>query len=93
MKIAVIGAGSWGTAISGVAAAKADEVMLWSHDEPVPPSINERHLNQLYLTASGKRQRHLLLRGGACRSCGGNRCGSLALHTRHDSFRRTLRRR
>lgn len=50
MKIAVIGAGSWGTAISGVAAAKAGEVMLWSHDEPVPPSINERHLNPLYLT-------------------------------------------
>ena len=50
MKIAVIGAGSWGTAISGVAAAKAGEVMLWSHDEPVPPSINERHVNPLYLT-------------------------------------------
>lgn len=50
MKIAVIGAGSWGTAISGVAAAKADEVVLWSHDEPVPPSINERHVNPLYLT-------------------------------------------
>lgn len=50
MKIAVIGAGSWGTAISGVAAAKADEVVLWSHDEPVPPSVNERHVNPLYLT-------------------------------------------
>lgn len=50
MKITVIGAGSWGTAISGVAAAKADEVVLWSHDEPVVPSINERHQNPLYLT-------------------------------------------
>ena len=50
MKITVIGAGSWGTAISGVAAAKAGEVRLWSHDEPVPPSINERHVNPLYLT-------------------------------------------
>lgn len=50
MKIAVIGAGSWGTAISGVAAGKAEDVVLWSHDEPVPPSVNERHVNPLYLT-------------------------------------------
>ncbi len=50
MKITVIGAGSWGTAISGVAAAKAGEVILWSHDEPVPAGINERHMNPLYLT-------------------------------------------
>ena len=64
MKIAVIGAGSWGTAISGVAAAKAGEVMLWSHDEPVPPSINERHVNPLYLT-DYTLPGHLLLRGGA----------------------------
>lgn len=50
MKVTVIGAGSWGTAISGVAAAKADEVVLWSHDEPVPAGVNERHTNPLYLT-------------------------------------------
>ncbi|MCI7731064.1 NAD(P)H-dependent glycerol-3-phosphate dehydrogenase [Enorma burkinafasonensis] len=50
MKITVIGAGSWGTAISGVAAAKADEVVLWSHDAPVPDGINREHRNPLYLT-------------------------------------------
>lgn len=50
MKVTVIGAGSWGTAIAGVAAARADEVMLWSHDEPVPAGINELHRNPLYLT-------------------------------------------
>ncbi|WP_273383163.1 NAD(P)H-dependent glycerol-3-phosphate dehydrogenase [Enorma phocaeensis] len=50
MKIAVIGAGSWGTAIAGVAAAKADEVVLWSHDAPVPDGINRNHRNPLYLT-------------------------------------------
>ena len=50
MKVAVIGAGSWGTAIAGVAAGRADEVVLWSHDEPVPPGINEHHRNPLYLT-------------------------------------------
>lgn len=50
MKIAVIGAGSWGTAISGVAAVRAEDVVLWSHDEPVPAGINEHHKNPLYLT-------------------------------------------
>ncbi len=49
MKITVIGAGSWGTAISGVAAARADEVMLWSFDEESTTGINERHVNPLYL--------------------------------------------
>ena len=49
MKVAVIGAGSWGTAIAGVAAARATDVVLWSHDEPVPPGINEHHKNPLYL--------------------------------------------
>ena len=29
MKVAVIGAGSWGTAIAGVAAVRADDVVLW----------------------------------------------------------------
>ena len=50
MKITVIGAGSWGTAIAGVAAAKADSVVLWSHDEPVPAGVNNEHKNPLYLT-------------------------------------------
>ena len=50
MKICVIGAGSWGTAIAGVAAKRADEVVLWSHDEPSVTGINERHVNPLYLS-------------------------------------------
>ena len=50
MKITVIGAGSWGTAISGVAAAKADRVTLWSHDVESADGINARHVNPLYLS-------------------------------------------
>ena len=50
MKITVIGAGSWGTAIAGVAAAHADEVMLWSFDEASTTGINEQHVNPLYLS-------------------------------------------
>lgn len=50
MKITVIGAGSWGTAISGVAAAHVDEVCVWSHDAESAEGINERHVNPLYLS-------------------------------------------
>ena len=50
MNITVIGAGSWGTAISGVAARRADKVTLWSHDIESRDGINERHVNPLYLS-------------------------------------------
>ena len=50
MKVCVIGAGSWGTAIAGVAAPATDEVVLWSHDEPSIEGINTEHRNWLYLT-------------------------------------------
>lgn len=49
MDICVIGAGSWGTAISGVAAARADAVRVWSHDPVSAAGINERHVNPLFL--------------------------------------------
>ena len=50
MRISVIGAGSWGTAIAGVAAVKADSVVLWSYDQESTEGINERHINPLYLS-------------------------------------------
>lgn len=49
MKICVIGAGSWGTAIAGVAAVRADEVVMWSHDATSAEGINSAHRNPLYL--------------------------------------------
>lgn len=50
MNVTVIGAGSWGTAISGVAAAHADKVTVWSHDVPSAEGINTEHRNPLYLS-------------------------------------------
>lgn len=50
MKITVIGAGSWGTAIAGVAAQRADQVVMWSHDDVSTVGINKRHVNPLYLS-------------------------------------------
>jgi glycerol-3-phosphate dehydrogenase (NAD(P)+) len=48
-RIAIIGAGSWGTALAVVAARAGHEVQLWSRNAAVVKSINEQHLNSHYL--------------------------------------------
>lgn len=49
MKIALLGSGSWGTAVAGLAAAHADEVCMWAHSDEVARGIAERHRNPRYL--------------------------------------------
>lgn len=50
-RIAIIGAGSWGTALAIIAARAGHEVMLWSRDPEVVTSINEERVNSRYLTS------------------------------------------
>lgn len=47
--IAVIGAGSWGTALAQLLAAAGNPVRLWAHSEPQAQAINETHHNPRYL--------------------------------------------
>lgn len=49
LKVAVVGAGSWGTALAGVLAAKDYDVQIWSRGDEVAQSINQRHQNRVYL--------------------------------------------
>ena len=50
-RIAIIGAGAWGTAIAIVLGRRGDhEVRLWAHEAEVCQSINLRHVNDLFLT-------------------------------------------
>jgi glycerol-3-phosphate dehydrogenase (NAD(P)+) len=49
MKLSVIGAGSFGTAIATVAARCGHDVLLWAHDPRVAESIEATHINEFYL--------------------------------------------
>jgi glycerol-3-phosphate dehydrogenase (NAD(P)+) len=48
--IAVIGAGSWGTALAIVAARAGHDVRLWSRNAAVVESVNRDHVNPTHLT-------------------------------------------
>jgi len=47
--LAIIGAGSWGTAVARLLALKGHRVALWSHNEQVAQVINAEHRNPRYL--------------------------------------------
>ncbi len=47
-KVAVIGAGSWGTAVAAIVARHSPTVM-WARSPEVAQQINDEHLNNRYL--------------------------------------------
>ena len=51
-KVAILGAGAWGTAMAKAIADKGTEVVIWAHEAEVAQDINERHTNTRYLPES-----------------------------------------
>ncbi|MDR3053651.1 MAG: NAD(P)-dependent glycerol-3-phosphate dehydrogenase [Coriobacteriales bacterium] len=52
MRIAVIGAGSWGSAVAWLLANKGHSVSLWARDAALVATLNETHKNPRYLSDS-----------------------------------------
>lgn len=50
MSVAVIGAGSWGTALAQLLATSGHDVVMWARKEEVVDSINSLHVNPRYLS-------------------------------------------
>lgn len=48
-RIAVIGAGSWGTALAGRLAANGNDTLLWAFEPELVAEINSCHTNSAYL--------------------------------------------
>lgn len=48
-RIAVLGAGSWGTTLANLLARKGDEVLLWAYEREVVEAVNRSHENPLFL--------------------------------------------
>ncbi|MBP6820908.1 MAG: NAD(P)-dependent glycerol-3-phosphate dehydrogenase, partial [Acidobacteria bacterium] len=48
-RIAIIGAGSWGTALALVAARAGNEVRLWAHSQEVADGLQRERENKIYL--------------------------------------------
>ena len=49
-RVAVIGAGSWGTALATVLASKGPEVTLWCREPEVADGINRHHHNPFFVS-------------------------------------------
>jgi len=49
LRAAVIGGGSWGTALANVLASNGHDTVLWVHDAELVDEINLRHTNTLFL--------------------------------------------
>lgn len=49
MRIGVVGAGSWGTALAHLMATKGNDVVLWHREPTVAAAINQTHRNPKYL--------------------------------------------
>jgi glycerol-3-phosphate dehydrogenase (NAD(P)+) len=48
-RVAVVGAGSWGTTLANLLCVRGDDVVLWAYEPEVAEGITRRHRNDVYL--------------------------------------------
>ena len=52
MKLGVVGAGGWGTALANHLAKSGHDVLIWAREPEVVESLNGEHVNHLFLPNS-----------------------------------------
>ncbi len=52
MRVAVVGAGSWGTTLGDLLVSAGHEVHIWAYEPEVVESINREHVNSVFLADS-----------------------------------------
>lgn len=52
MRVAVLGAGAWGTTLADLLARKGEEVRVWAFEAEVVDGINREHVNAVFLPDS-----------------------------------------
>jgi len=52
MKVGVIGAGAWGTALAQMLASDGDDILLWALEDDVVDAVNTQHRNPTYLPSA-----------------------------------------
>ena len=48
-RIALVGGGAWGSALEDLLARKGEQVTLWAREPEVVDSVNQRHVNDMFL--------------------------------------------
>ncbi|NLZ42397.1 MAG: NAD(P)-binding domain-containing protein, partial [Comamonadaceae bacterium] len=87
MRVAVLGAGSWGTTVASLAAANTSTV-IWARREDVAEQINRVHRNERYLAGLPL---HPQLRATASLAEALQDCDVVVMGVPSHSLRQTLR--
>ncbi len=80
-RLAIVGGGSWGTALSIVLAPRFERVRLWAHEREVVQSIADKRQNESFSRAFGFRRRWSRRAISALRSKMRTSCSGSCLRT------------
>lgn len=83
MRIAVLGAGAWGTAFGQVLADAGNDVMMWAREPQIVEDIRDRHCNEVRLPSVGRLPVNMTATGDRAQAVEGARIVVVAIAAQH----------